>query len=113
MNYNYKQSLKLEVPKEIRLDVYKRAITIIENNEKSYGLENYCLCLLLPCILYELEHYLDNVNGLDENWHFWDTEIGFPELKGFMKNMRGVNSIDEKNKIRLTFLKEIVNNFVL
>lgn len=68
-------SLKEVVPVEIRKQVYRKAIYLVEN-DGIFGLEDgNSLCLFLPCILLDLSHYLD----LDDDWEL--SIIAFPELK--------------------------------
>lgn len=83
MEFTYTESLKNEVPKEIRLEVYKRAKNLIENWEKgTFGLINPQLCLILPCILYNQENYLDSENDWN-NWCPHGTVLGFTEFTDY------------------------------
>jgi len=95
---------------ETRIRVYREAVRQIENNEDNYSLgENYSveysLCLLLPCILWDLSHYLDDSpNGM--SWLFSQTVILFPELKEWLGVYR--NIVGSKNQDRLSYLKKWV-----
>ena len=109
MKYNYQEDLNKKVPDEIRLSVYKDAIKIIEKGEIVFGLSEFYLCLMLPCILYDLNHYMGKRhNGND--WHLHDVQIAFPEIAPYIADI--VKSIDG-NKLRLKALNEIVDNFVV
>lgn len=68
------------VPKEIRLEVYKEALEIFKNNTKKSDLNTKSgLCLLLPCILWDLENFLDKAPD-GKHWSYSDTGKRFPEL---------------------------------
>ena len=111
MKYNYNRSLKIVVPKDIRLSVYKDAIKIFERNEPAFGMNSKGLCLLLPCILYDLDHYLKNKKG-GEIWSWWETEKAFPEIEPYINELNGTIGNEEKNALRLSILKKIVKDFV-
>lgn len=75
------KDLKQVVPANIRLQVYKEALEYYEN--KGYAEEDFIegnygdgLCLVLPCILWGLKHYLD----FTFEWDYHYTPIAFPEL---------------------------------
>lgn len=73
-------SLKSEVPKEIRIQVYKDAIKILKKGEGICGIGNDLgLCLILPCILWDFEDFED-LTPANQNWYWWDTKIAFPEI---------------------------------
>lgn len=106
MEFTYTDSLKNEVPKEIRLEVYKRAKNLIENwGEDTFNLDNPGLCLLLPCILYNCETYLSNGN-CESGWLYADTVIGFPELT--LDDIEDIRQSFDRNKKRL----ELVTNWI-
>lgn len=68
-----------EVPVEIRIEIYKEAIKLIETGEPIAELSTFCLCLTLPCILWELDSFLSvapNGEPYDSN----DAPNMFPEL---------------------------------
>jgi hypothetical protein len=67
------------VPEEIRLEIYREALRQLDEPLK-YELEDYYLCLLLPCILWELEYYLDDPDS--GSWEYLQTKKMFPEIQG-------------------------------
>jgi len=67
------------VPKAIRREIYREAIKIIERGKPIAKLSSFCLCLLLPSILWKLDSFLDN-NLQGKGWDQWDTSRMFPEL---------------------------------
>lgn len=103
------------VPKEIRKQVYQEALKYYQNyliypnkyqnldDEDSLG-----LCLLLPCVLWDLEHYLnDSPTGL---WEYEATVHAFPEIKDYIPEIQGEFNQDKKLKIRIKVLTEILYN---
>lgn len=94
----YTKSLTEEVPKEIRLEVYKKAKELIENWDNQYDLDIPQLCLLLPSILYNQDTFLQGT------WYFGQTKIGFPELKN--KDILNIVEAEEPNIIRLKLLNK-------
>ena len=98
------------VPTEIRIDTYKKAIDIVKSGEPKHGIYPHGLCLLLPCILWNLTHYCDDAPCGDE-WDYNDTSNQFPEL-----TQSRINSIKElsvtnktlKNKQRINCLRGMI-----
>lgn len=67
------------IPKKERIEVYKKALEIITNEEKGY---NYGLCILLRDL------YLNN-NNPNDNYRiipFQETSIYFPEFGKYYTN---------------------------
>jgi hypothetical protein len=90
-----------EVPIELRKEVYKEALRIIEETKE----EKYGLCLLLPKILWGLnidEFIEDQTN---KSYKLLTTTNMFPELIGFLKN--GLYA-DYTNQERIEFLKSVI-----
>lgn len=93
------------VPYKVRLEVYKKAVEIIENQKDVYKLKkDFSLCVLLPCILWNLNSCSDYApNG--DYWWTNHTRVMFPELEDFLyKGHFGIYT-DEK---RITFLRESI-----
>lgn len=83
------------VPPEIRLEVYKDALMVIQSKNRIINSMFYTknkmgrvlhegrsmgLCLLLPCVLWNLDTYMDkDPNGRE--WMFSRTWTAFPEIK--------------------------------
>lgn len=75
MRNTHIQNLLSEVPKDLRLKVYKWALEYYE-----YPREEYIgLCLQLPKFLWDLKDYMDLAPDGSE-WDFGDTGKAFPEL---------------------------------
>ena len=87
-------NLKQELPPILRLSIYRQAkqyLTALLQEGKN-DIHNdinspyynkhwiYNLCLLFPCILWDLHSYLDTA-PFGHNWNFLDTPTAFPELK--------------------------------
>lgn len=85
------KNLLSEVPKEIRLQVYKEALEYYDKELYNIlynlitppglctGYYGIGICLVLPCILWELHNYL-SASPANEVWDYEDTSIAFPEL---------------------------------
>lgn len=119
---NINIDIKKTVPQAIRLQVYKESLKILQdvNNSIKYKIEqkkyygmfgSIGLCVLLPCVLWDLESLLDNGYNF-KVWDYRDTIIGFPELKSKIDLIYHTKSIDpyKKNKIRIEILKGIIND---
>lgn len=90
------------VPPEIRLECYKEAKEIIQENGEKYDVLGGGLCLMLPCILWGLKHYIDD----DPNDHCWDhgsTPYSFPEIAEF-ELLEKIQESMNSTSIRLKFL---------
>jgi hypothetical protein len=102
----YMQPLISILPKEVRLEVYKKTKQVILKNEDVFGLKrNYHLCLLLPCILWNLNYYLDYPT-CDEYWSFSRTPIAFPELT--KQDIELIQESEDINKVRLKLLNSYI-----
>ncbi len=98
------------VPAEIRLEIYKTALRIIEKQERVFGLlkDSYGLCLLLPCVLWNLDNYLSKAPD-GNNWSYFTTSSSFPELTSKVLDKLNKTETDEQaNKIRIKFLKDFI-----
>lgn len=97
------------VPKKKRIEVYKKAIEIIEKNEIVYELQVRGLCLLLPCILWNLKSYLDD-SPRGCVWNHYDSQKMFPEIteKVIDKIKDCGNSRTVKDIERIELLKSFI-----
>lgn len=105
-------TLKSVIPEEIRLECYKEALDIIEQKKDVCGLDfDTSLCLLLPCILWNLDDYRDS-SPLGENWSFIHTQTAFKELveHGLFNDlfMGFVVHNDDVEETRITILKDSI-----
>lgn len=99
-------SLEIEVPIEIRKQVYEKAIEIIEtpylfgkNSPRNH------LCIILPCIVFKLNDFLDDL----PDGTYYDcshTPKGFPELTK-VRLLQIEN--DRTNEFRKQILQEMLN----
>lgn len=93
------------VPEKIRLECYARAIVQIENKiyTQTYAVITPSLCLLLPCILWELNSFREKApNG--QPWNFHDTVNMFPEFGYRFDPEKTLN-----NQQRLNMLHECIS----
>jgi len=89
-----------EVPIELRKEVYREALKIIESGEKPYDLFYYELCFLLPCILWDLKDWKKvRING-DLSY----TKTLFPELGEELQTKKYFLS----DQSRINFLKSVI-----
>ena len=105
---NYDCTLGEIVPETIRLEVYKEALDFIENDGEKYGLDKYDgLCLLLPCVMWDLDHYLNN----DPNnccWAYTETIKSFPEFGELIHSI--IKCVDKNVEVesRIEVLKSCI-----
>jgi hypothetical protein len=100
---NKEYTLEKELPPHIRLEVYKEALEIVKKEQWVFGLTSFGLCLILPCVLWGLKHFMDDTPGGGE-WELRDTPKAFPEL-----TEEWLNKIKREGKIgRVFFLEESI-----
>jgi len=105
----------MKISKKERFKTYEKALELCENWVKdTYDLDtNPCLCLLLPCIHFDLKVYTDNLI-IDGKIYFWcgeDTCRWFPEIKAFAKKVDSdfYKTKKEVKAARIEFLKTLLN----
>jgi hypothetical protein len=117
-----KLTLDEELPINVRIAVYKKAIKDIETEEYIKYSPVSSLCIILPCILWNLESFNSNQpNG--DMWITNETPTAFPELteevinkitfyypshtkipirikylKGWIKQLQTIHSVQLRNK---------------
>lgn len=105
---NYDCTLGEVVPETIRLEVYKEALDFIENDREGYGLDKYDgLCLLLPCIMWDLNHFLSS----DPNGYYWcwdETQYAFPEFGELIHLITECIDENEEVEARIKVLKTCI-----
>ena len=107
-------NLRVEVPKELRLEIYKKAVEYYNNYnpQKDWGVaktKGRGLCVVLPCILWDLVSYWEIPPHLTESWKHYDTQIAFPEIKPWIQ-YAVLKKFDDINiSMRIEFLQEIIN----
>jgi hypothetical protein len=88
------------VPTEIRIETYKKAIDIVKSGEPKHNVFPHGLCLLLPCVLWNLQHYCDDAPS-EDGWNYHDTKNMFPELTQMrLDKIKGIDWTDDKAKNR-------------
>ena len=111
MYTNTEYDLSKELPKEIRLDVYKKAIDIIENDiddkKVNFGIKCKGLCLILPCILWNLKS-LNELTPKGKDWSYDGAKIAFIEIRKHINKLSKIPTERESNIYRLEILKNIV-----
>ena len=100
----YDCNLGDEIPKEVKLEVYKKALEIIKEDKPLYGLnDSLYLCLLLPCILWDLKSFsYFQPNG--KNWLYDYTKKSFQEI-----NYREIQKLKTSSNIKERRIKELEN----
>ncbi len=100
----YDCNLGDEIPKEVKLEVYVKALEIIKEDKLVYGLEkNLFLCLILPCILWDLKSYFQyQPNG--KVWVYYQTKKSFPEI-----NYEAIEKLKMSSAIKKRRIKELEN----
>lgn len=102
MKNTHIENLLTEVPRELRLEVYKETLTMFENNSLWF----HGLCLVLPSVLWGLESYHDYAPD-GSVWDFEDTSTAFPELsKEVIEYIENIyDYTDSMDAVRMNFLK--------
>lgn len=106
-------TLKKKLSDDVRFPIYKKALDLIQTaklDEKYYALpgDNLELCLLLPCILWDLKDLFERPSGY--NWYFRETKIAFPEIGPYIEELNSMSHVEYKNKRRGEILQEILKN---
>jgi hypothetical protein len=99
-------SLKKPVPVNIRIEIYEEAISIIKEGRPKYSMSDFHLCILFPCILWDLESFYNPGPSNGEDWEYEDTTIAFPELTE--KIISQINSCSNKNDLRIMLLENFI-----
>ncbi len=105
-----------EVPEELRLEIYKEALRLIETDNEILGTHwDYGLCLLLPCILWDLDSFTSR-GPKGKGWNYRDTTTMFPEIEPIVCELVEVSYLgihysdllEKKKKMRMKGLKTII-----
>lgn len=97
-------NLHSEVPKDIRLEVYKEALRYYENKEYEDPANFFGLCLVLPCILWDdwTEKQPDGTY-----WDYLSSKKAFPELTDkVINNINATLRGGQDMKLRKKYLKQ-------
>lgn len=118
---NEQYSIREELPKEIRLEVYQEAISILQNFLKTGNSDKYsangALCLLLPCLLWDLVTMWDE-DPQGNHWDPYHVPQGFPEIKPFVDMINQDDSafyskpVEEIYQLRIEFLEDVVKTLI-
>lgn len=105
---NKQYTLEKELPKKVKLQVYKDALELYKNDENTIKQLGWGLCLVLPCVLWEINHYLDTMPN-EECWSHKETEIAFPEIKPYINSLNEPLNHKHTNTLtRISWLEEII-----
>lgn len=109
MKNTHIRNLGQVVPAEIRLEVYKQALEIIQKQKDVFNLgKSYGLCILFPCCLWDLDDFLDNAPD-SNGWSFYKTIKSFPELTDEMiKRITSKETEEKADKCRVRLLKKFI-----
>lgn len=98
------------VPREKRIEVYKKAIKFLYGEEENLkaNLDIYDgICLILPVILWDLKNYRDDCPD-GTKWKWTDTKKMFPEIKYHLPSIRRGRTENEQRLLRISILERIV-----
>lgn len=109
--------LDKELPREVRFPVYKKALEIYKSIIKDNSVEfagmgvsgGIGLCMILPCILWNLNDYLDNAPD-GNHWSFLRTSTAFPEIKEYIPILEAEMDSLRRVYLRIEILEKILNN---
>jgi len=90
-----------EVPIELRKEVYREALEIIETNKDM----DYGLCYFLLMVLYGSDVAIHDHPTSKKILNFYETKYMFPELKKYLKNGFCGNYTRRQ---RINFLKSVI-----
>jgi len=105
------------VPVELRIQIYKEAIEHIKSHKGEYCPLGKGLCLLMPCLLWGLENFMDDVPGI--SWAHYHTLLMFPEFTdGRVKSIDSVRPTGDnlqglKDTQRIVVLEEMIEEATL
>lgn len=91
-------NLKSPVPKEIRLEVYKKAVRFIEKMGCEFPSG---LCLLLPTLLWNDANFTPE----GRRWYYKDTDKAFPEMSADFFAEVSTNVSKLRAKVRVKYLR--------
>jgi hypothetical protein len=97
------------VPKALRRKIYTETIELIKTGKPVGKLSTFALCLTLPCVLWELDSFL-NDTPQGKGWDQWDTSNMFPELteERLQSITRIFNNQEERDNRRIRVLTEML-----
>lgn len=117
--YTLEKKLPLEIRREVYIEAHRRLKDSLRNGN-DYDIKELCgtisgqLCLILPCILWDLSHYMNN--GPHGAWHWHDVKIAFPEIKNFVENKAKYLGPElyaaERIQARIDFLNKIIETLI-
>lgn len=110
MKNTHIQNLDEVIPADIRLQTYIDTLGYYEQRkwdeeDESEGYYGDGLCLVLPCIMWDLYNYLSNTPD-GEYWDWTDTQKAFPELFRDIHKIYGAkrNRLN-RNNVRMKLLR--------
>ncbi len=101
------ESLKEVIPLEKKLLIYNKALNCLETKKYPANLLYGPLCILLPCLLWNLNSFLDRApNG--KIWNYLDTVVAFPEIAQGVKELIKLKC-EEREPLRIEVIKKAIN----
>ena len=93
---------------DTRIIVYFKAYYSILRNKQVVNVSGYHLCIILPCLLWNLTDYF-HASPSGSHWYPSNTKKMFPELKYFLTE-NALNKIDDS--IRLEWLLKTIESML-
>lgn len=96
---------------EKRIEIYKEALEIIKKGESKYGMSVRAmgLCILLPCIWKNLNHYSDDfIDDNGKRFRYQDTCKYFTEFAEYYES--DIIRYDPSPEWRIKALKAIIKD---
>jgi hypothetical protein len=109
-------SLNIVVPPKERLKVYQEAKKYLKaepssrfNDNKDKIVDELGVCMLLPCLLWNLDSYLDNIPESNRYWSYSDTVLAFPEFTDKdIDYITSFRSLEARKKARYKVMNKAV-----
>lgn len=108
MKNEHIKNLKAEVPREIRLEVYKELLERIKKKQTLEGDRHqlFQMCIYLPVILWGFGDVRGDTGPDGSYWDYEDTVYAFPELtQDVIDSIENVK-LSIRNAVRAEYLRE-------
>lgn len=116
--YTLEKKLPLEIRREVYIEAHRRLKDSLRDDndydiKELFGTMSGQLCLILPCILWDLPHYM--YNGPHRAWHWEEVGTAFPEIQELVDNTaKYLGELDgvERIQARIDFLNKIIETLI-